>query len=512
MSEREGKDQQQLYCPSCGAEARPGNTFCTSCGERVEPEYGAGGHEAAGSQQEHPYGGPRSVPLASVNAGGSGTGPSDGYREVIERVRRAVAELHPLLQIAVLLVGVATFGTVVGLVVLILYLYWAVLLALGIVASVVWVVWKVIESGQGLAQGQGGDPVHQDLLGSRGGGTPAASEARLSDPSRRVQARNTDRHPVGSHLESGSGTTSEGSIVPRHPHPPDGRAEGYASESDLDDMFGDYVAGAPREIGSTLETAAVVIEKNGYWHSSTGIVKDVTRHVVGLLSILAKADRRVSASELEVLSGLVGGAMNHRDLEMIVDAEAAKTSVDEFLSTTPEYVRAAVAHDKEKGTNIAAIVLVCVAGIGRKMIAADSHISEKEVALLARHLVHLRAFIETRGVSADYHTGATEAGKEAVPPKQKEGQATLSVDEELAKLHRLVGLPGVKREVETLTNLIRVRQERAEKGLPAPPMSFHLVFTGNPGTGKTTVARLLADIYRSLGILYKGHQIGRAHV
>ncbi|MBR3568596.1 MAG: DUF4236 domain-containing protein [Salinivirgaceae bacterium] len=76
-----------------------------------------------------------------------------------------------------------------------------------------------------------------------------------------------------------------------------------------------------------------------------------------------------------------------------------------------------------------------------------------------------------------------------------------------SELQKLIGLQSVKSEVETLTNFIKIQQSRAEKGLKATSVSYHCVFTGNPGTGKTTVARIVANIYKELGVLKKGHLV-----
>ena len=83
----------------------------------------------------------------------------------------------------------------------------------------------------------------------------------------------------------------------------------------------------------------------------------------------------------------------------------------------------------------------------------------------------------------------------------------MSLDELLAELDGLVGLARVKAEIHRQTAVLRVDAMRAKAGLKSPTITRHLVFVGNPGTGKTTVARLVAGIYRAVGLLSKGQLV-----
>jgi predicted AAA+ superfamily ATPase len=113
--------------------------------------------------------------------------------------------------------------------------------------------------------------------------------------------------------------------------------------------------------------------------------------------------------------------------------------------------------------------------------------------------------------------GATHTGEPVVPAVQPqpdpelksepEPEPTKSVEELLAELDAMIDLDRVKREVHQQVAMLKVEKKRQDAGMRNPDVTRHLVFTGNPGTGKTTVARMVAGIYHALGLLAKGHLV-----
>ena len=146
--------------------------------------------------------------------------------------------------------------------------------------------------------------------------------------------------------------------------------------------------------------------------------------------------------------------------------------------------------------------------------AAAGDVTAKQETYIHQCLEVLASMAQEAGqpiLSMDKPTSETPdtdtAPEPAEAPQETPERPEPTVEELLAELDSLVGLDDVKKDVRSLINLMKIRKLRQEQKLPVPPLSLHLVFLGNPGTGKTTGARLLAGLYKAIGILPKGQLI-----
>ena len=185
--------------------------------------------------------------------------------------------------------------------------------------------------------------------------------------------------------------------------------------------------------------------------------------------------------------------------------------------TPPDFFPAMLEYDRLMGTDLARRFVDQFTLLLLTFAAVDNVVSEAEAGFVNRCTDHLLALCpETPDAPSPLRaeqfitqkpTAAAPAQPKSEPETDAETVEKPDLDTVLAELDGLCGLDRVKQDVKSLINLVKVRKLREEAGLPVPPMSLHLVFMGNPGTGKTTVARLLAKIYHAIGVLSKGQLI-----
>jgi ATPase family associated with various cellular activities (AAA) len=241
------------------------------------------------------------------------------------------------------------------------------------------------------------------------------------------------------------------------------------------------------------------------------------------LSHVAYSDGPIRRKEADALNALLGQNSDEAHYNSLFKRPEYRTvdPVEQFAVIVDAAIQLGgleqgIAYDPQADP-----IIMCFRDLGQAVLAADGQMNDLELKCLTTYTSVASAKATALQERMGGLTDGIPADSAPPPPplQEKTPAARMQLERNdnpasfdpiqrcIAELYALVGLASVKREVETLINLAKVFSIRKERGLAVPDISFHMVFSGNPGTGKTTVARIVAKVYGCLGLLSKGQLV-----
>lgn len=241
-------------------------------------------------------------------------------------------------------------------------------------------------------------------------------------------------------------------------------------------------------------------------------LKDMLRvEFLKFSAYLVDADGTIDAHELACIKEYLGFSMTAGSLKAFKKNEGVNTA---FPTTIPNVLKHFVLADAKKTVandpflHQKSQILVDTYGLfGQTLISCHDTDQQDEQTIrhFTSYLSMLERFLKEYGMAKTSRDKLFHAASPAT--KKVDVSDTETVEKILEELNQMTGLNQVKEEVNRLVNLIRVQKLREERGFKNLSSSKHMVFSGNPGTGKTTVARMLGKIYKNLGALSTGQLI-----